>query len=137
MKKIILRGATSNNLKNIDLEIPWYSLSVVTGLSGSGKSSLALDTIHSESRRRYLESMSTYARQFLEKIDKPEFDSLEGLPPSICIESRNNIKNSRSTVGTMTEIYDYLRVIFSKIGEIHCPECQRSEERRVGKECER
>ena len=125
MKKIILRGATSNNLKNIDLEIPWYSLSVVTGLSGSGKSSLALDTIHSESRRRYLESMSTYARQFLEKIDKPEFDSLEGLPPSICIESRNNIKNSRSTVGTMTEIYDYLRVIFSKIGEIHCPDCQK------------
>ena len=123
MKKIHLKGASGNNLKNVDVEIPWYSLSVVTGLSGSGKSSLALDTIHSESRRRYLESMSTYARQFLEKIDKPEFSSLEGLPPSICIESRNNIKNSRSTVGTMTEIYDYLRVVFSKIGDIYCPEC--------------
>ena len=81
MKKIHLKGASGNNLKNVDVEIPWYSLSVVTGLSGSGKSSLALDTIHSESRRRYLESMSTYARQFLEKIDKPEFVSLDGLPP--------------------------------------------------------
>ena len=119
MKKIHLKGASGNNLKSVDVEIPWYSLSVVTGLSGSGKSSLALDTIHSESRRRYLESMSTYARQFLEKIDKPEFVSLDGLPPSICIESRNNIKNSRSTVGTMTEIYDYLRVVFSKIGDKH------------------
>ena len=123
MKKIHLKGASGNNLKSVDVEIPWYSLSVVTGLSGSGKSSLALDTIHSESRRRYLESMSTYARQFLEKIDKPEFVSLDGLPPSICIESRNNIKNSRSTVGTMTEIYDYLRVVFSKIGDIYCPKC--------------
>ena len=123
MKKIHLKGASGNNLKSVDVEIPWYSLSVVTGLSGSGKSSLALDTIHSESRRRYLESMSTYARQFLEKIDKPEFVSLDGLPPSICIESRNNIKNSSSTVGTMTEIYDYLRVVFSKIGDIYCPKC--------------
>ncbi len=122
-KKISIKGANANNLNNIDLEIPWYSLSVITGLSGSGKSSLALDTIHSESRRRYLESMSTYARQFLEKIEKPDVYSLEGLPPSICIESRNNIKNSRSTVGTMTEIYDFIRIIFSKIGEIHCPEC--------------
>ena len=122
-KKISIKGANANNLNNIDLEIPWYSLSVITGLSGSGKSSLALDTIHSESRRRYLESMSTYARQFLEKIEKPDVYSLEGLPPSICIESRNNIKNSRSTVGTMTEIYDFIRIVFSKIGEIHCPEC--------------
>jgi excinuclease ABC subunit A len=124
MKKLIsIEGASSNNLKKISCQIPWYSLCVITGLSGSGKSSLAIDTIHSESRRRYLESLSTYARQFLEKIEKPEVTTLKGLPPSICIESRNTVKNSRSTVGTLTEIYDYMRVIFSRIGSLYCPEC--------------
>jgi len=124
MKKLIsIEGASSNNLKKISCQIPWYSLCVITGLSGSGKSSLAIDTIHSESRRRYLESLSTYARQFLEKIEKPEVTTLNGLPPSICIESRNTVKNSRSTVGTLTEIYDYMRVIFSRVGSIYCPEC--------------
>ena len=122
-KKISVKGAANNNLKNINVEIPWHSLCVITGLSGSGKSTLALETIHGESRRRYLESLSTYARQFLEKIDKPEIERLEGLPPSIAIESRNKIKNSRSTVGTMTEIYDFIRIIYSKIGDIFCPEC--------------
>ncbi|MBA4729131.1 MAG: excinuclease ABC subunit UvrA [Candidatus Dadabacteria bacterium] len=123
-QKISVTGAKNNNLKNIDAQIPWHSLCVITGLSGSGKSTLALETIHGESRRRYLESLSTYARQFLEKIDKPEIDNIEGLPPSIAIESRNKIKNSRSTVGTMTEVYDYLRIIYSKIGEIFCPQCK-------------
>lgn len=126
MKKLIsIEGASSNNLKKISCKIPWYSLCVVTGLSGSGKSSLAIDTIHAESRRRYLESLSTYARQFLEKIEKPEVISLDGVPPSICIESRNTIKNSRSTVGTLTEVYDYMRVIFSRIGHIYCTECEK------------
>ena len=92
-QKISVTGAKNNNLKNIDAQIPWHSLCVITGLSGSGKSTLALETIHGESRRRYLESLSTYARQFLEKIDKPEIDNIEGLPPSIAIESRNKIKN--------------------------------------------
>ena len=124
MKKLIsIEGASSNNLKKISCEIPWYSLCVITGLSGSGKSSLGIETIHAESRRRYLESLSTYARQFLEKIDKPKIVSLNGVPPSICIESRNTVKNSRSTVGTLTEIYDYMRVIYSRIGSIYCTDC--------------
>ena len=124
MKKFIsIEGASSNNLKEISCEIPWYSLCVITGLSGSGKSSLGIETIHAESRRRYLESLSTYARQFLEKIDKPKIVSLNGVPPSICIESRNSVKNSRSTVGTLTEIYDYMRVIYSRIGSIYCTDC--------------
>ena len=122
-KEIRISGAGQNNLKNIDLNIPWYTLCVVTGLSGSGKSSLAIDTIHAESRRRYLESLSTYARQFLERIDKPKVISIDGAPPSISIESRNNVKNSRSTVGTLTEIYDYMRVIYSRIGKIYCTDC--------------
>ena len=122
-KEIRILGAAQNNLKGIDVNIPWYNLCVVTGLSGSGKSSLAIDTIHAESRRRYLESLSTYARQFLEKIDKPKVLSIDGAPPSISIESRNNVKNSRSTVGTLTEVYDYMRVIYSRIGKIYCTEC--------------
>ena len=126
MKKIIsIEGASSNNLKKISCEIPWYSLCVITGLSGSGKSSLAIGTIHAESRRRYLESLSTYARQFLEKIEKPQITSLNGVPPSICIESRNTVKNSRSTVGTLTEIYDYMRVIYSRVGRIFCVDCHK------------
>ncbi|HIC76830.1 MAG TPA: excinuclease ABC subunit UvrA, partial [Candidatus Dadabacteria bacterium] len=122
-KKISVVGAFQNNLKGIDLQIPWYKLCVITGLSGSGKSSLAIETIHSESRRRYLESLSTYARQFLEKIDKPNVDSIDGIPPSISIEGRNSVKNSRSTVGTSTDIYDYIRIIFSRVGDIYCPHC--------------
>ena len=122
-KKISVVGASQNNLKGIDFQIPWYTLCVVTGLSGSGKSSLAIETIHSESRRRYLESLSTYARQFLERIDKPNVLSIDGVPPSISIESRNSVKNSRSTVGTLTDIYDYMRIIFSRSGKIYCPDC--------------
>ncbi|MEE2701670.1 MAG: excinuclease ABC subunit UvrA [Thermodesulfobacteriota bacterium] len=122
-KKISVVGASQNNLKGIDFQIPWYQLCVVTGLSGSGKSSLAIETIHSESRRRYLESLSTYARQFLERIDKPNVLSIDGVPPSISIESRNSVKNSRSTVGTLTDIYDYMRIIFSRSGKIYCPDC--------------
>ena len=121
--KISVVGASQNNLKGIDFQIPWYQLCVVTGLSGSGKSSLAIETIHSESRRRYLESLSTYARQFLERIDKPNVLSIDGVPPSISIESRNSVKNSRSTVGTLTDIYDYMRIIFSRSGKIYCPDC--------------
>ena len=126
MEKVItIEGASSNNLKKVNCQIPWYSLCVVTGLSGSGKSSLAIGTIHAESRRRYLESLSTYARQFLEKIEKPQITSLNGVPPSICIESRNTVKNSRSTVGTLSEIYDYMRIVYSRVGSIFCVDCHK------------
>ena len=121
-QKISVIGAKNNNLKNIDVQIPWHSLCVITGLSEESLHWL-LKRFTVRVEDRYLESLSTYARQFLEKIDKPEIDNIEGLPPSIAIESRNKIKNSRSTVGTMTEIYDYLRIIYSKIGEIFCPQC--------------
>lgn len=121
--EIRVLGARENNLKNIDVSVPWYKYTVITGLSGSGKSSLALDTIYAEGLRRYVECLSTYARQFLERVDRPQMDDIRGLPPSIAIESRNQIKTSRSTVGTTTEIYDYLRLLFAKIGKIFCPEC--------------
>jgi excinuclease ABC subunit A len=121
--RIIVRGAREHNLKNIDVEIPRDQLVVITGLSGSGKSSLAFDTIYAEGQRRYVESLSAYARQFLEQMEKPEVDSIEGLSPAISIEQKTTSKNPRSTVGTVTEIYDYLRVLFARVGIPHCPSC--------------
>src|SRR6266581_380248 len=123
--RIVIRGAREHNLKNIDLEIPRDQLVVITGLSGSGKSSLAFDTIFAEGQRRYVESLSAYARQFLEQMEKPDVDSIEGLSPAISIEQRTTSRNPRSTVGTVTEIYDYLRLLYASIGGPHCPSCGR------------
>jgi excinuclease ABC subunit A len=123
LKKIVIRGARQHNLKNIHLEIPRNTLTVVTGLSGSGKSSLAFDTLYAEGQRRYVESLSAYARQFLDQMERPDVDSVEGLSPSIAIEQKTTSRSPRSTVGTITEIYDYLRVVFSAIGTPHCPKC--------------
>ncbi len=114
MKSIVIRGAREHNLKNIDLELPRDALVVVSGLSGSGKSSLAFDTIFAEGQRRYVESLSSYARQFLGRLDKPDLDSIEGLSPSIAIEQKTTHRNPRSTVGTVTEIYDYLRLLYAQ-----------------------
>ncbi len=125
MKSIVIRGAREHNLKNIDLEIPRDALVVVSGLSGSGKSSLAFDTIFAEGQRRYVESLSSYARQFLGRLDKPDVDSIEGLSPAIAIEQKTTHRNPRSTVGTVTEVYDYLRLLFARIGISHCPSCGR------------
>lgn len=125
MNKITIKGARTNNLKNINLEIPKNKITVITGLSGSGKSSLAFDTIYAEGQRRYVESLSAYARQFLEMMDKPDVDLIDGLSPSIAIEQHAPSKNPRSTVGTVTEIYDYLRLLFARIGKPHCPKCKR------------
>jgi excinuclease ABC subunit A len=121
--RIVIRGAREHNLKSIDLEIPRDRLVVITGLSGSGKSSLAFDTIYAEGQRRYVESLSAYARQFLEQMEKPDVDSIEGLSPAISIEQKTTSKNPRSTVGTVTEIYDYLRVLYARVGTPHCPKC--------------
>ena len=123
LKKIVIRGARQHNLKNINLEIPRNTLTVITGLSGSGKSSLAFDTLYAEGQRRYVESLSAYARQFLDQMERPEVDSVEGLSPSIAIEQKTTTRSPRSTVGTITEIYDYLRVVYSAIGTPHCPNC--------------
>lgn len=123
--KLIVRGAREHNLKNIDVELPRNKLVVISGLSGSGKSSLAFDTIFAEGQRRYMESLSSYARQFLGRMDKPDIDYIEGLSPAISIEQKTTHKNPRSTVGTVTEIYDYYRLLFSRIGVPHCPECGR------------
>ena len=125
IKSIKVRGARVHNLKNIDVEIPRDKLVVLTGISGSGKSSLAFDTIYAEGQRRYVESLSTYARQFLGLMDKPDVDAIEGLSPAISIDQRSVSANPRSTVGTITEIYDYLRLIFARIGHVHCPTCGR------------
>jgi len=122
-EEIVIRGAREHNLKNIDVTIPRNKLVVITGLSGSGKSTLAFDTIYAEGQRRYVESLSTYARQFLEQMDKPDVDSIEGLSPAISIQPRSTSKNPRSTVGTVTEIYDYLRLLFARIGHPFCPQC--------------
>jgi len=122
-KQIVVKGAKIHNLKNIDVEIPRDKLTVITGLSGSGKSSLAFDTIYAEGQRRYVESLSTYARQFLGLMDKPEVESIEGLSPAISIDQKTASRNPRSTVGTVTEIYDYLRLLYAKVGRPHCPEC--------------
>ncbi|HXJ15821.1 MAG TPA: excinuclease ABC subunit UvrA [Candidatus Polarisedimenticolia bacterium] len=123
LKNIVIRGARQHNLKNISLEIPRNTLTVITGLSGSGKSSLAFDTLYAEGQRRYVESLSAYARQFLDQMERPEVDAVEGLSPSIAIEQKTTTRSPRSTVGTITEIYDYLRVVFSAIGTPHCPKC--------------
>ncbi len=125
MDKLIIKGARQHNLKNIDLELPKNKLIVFTGLSGSGKSSLAFDTIYAEGQRRYVESLSSYARQFLGIMDKPDVDSIEGLSPSISIDQKSTSHNPRSTVGTVTEIYDYMRLLFARIGHPHCPNCGR------------
>jgi excinuclease ABC subunit A len=122
-KFIEIVGARSHNLKNINCKIPRGKITTITGVSGSGKSSLAFDTLFAEGQRRYVESLSTYARQFLEKMDRPDVEAIHGIPPAIAIEQRNTVKNARSTVGTASEIYDYLRLLFAKIGEVFCPEC--------------
>ena len=123
--KIIIKGAREHNLKNIDVELPRDKLIVMTGLSGSGKSSLAFDTIYADGQRRYVESLSSYARQFLGQMDKPDVDSIEGLSPAISIDQKTTSRNPRSTVGTVTEIYDYLRLLYARIGIPHCPICGR------------
>ncbi|MCD6379819.1 excinuclease ABC subunit A, partial [bacterium] len=123
MNNIVIRGARQNNLKDINLELPRRSVIAITGVSGSGKSSLAFDTIYAEGQRRYIESISTYARQFLEKLEKPDIDSIEGLSPTIAIRRKNTVKSARSTVGTATEIYDCLRLLFARIGRTVCPVC--------------
>ena len=121
MDKIIIKGARENNLKNIDIELPKNKMIVMTGLSGSGKSSLAFDTIYAEGQRRYVESLSAYARQFLGGSEKPDVDSIEGLSPAISIDQKTTHNNPRSTVGTVTEIYDYLRLLFARVGVPYCP----------------
>src|SRR4026209_2710876 len=118
-----IRGARTHNLRGIDLDLPRDRLIVITGLSGSGKSSLAFDTIYAEGQRRYVESVSAYARQFLSVMEKPDVDHIEGLSPAIAIEQKAPSHNPRSTVGTITEIYDYLRLLFARIGKPHCPTC--------------
>ena len=123
INSIEIKGARVHNLKNIDISIPRDKLVILTGLSGSGKSSLAFDTIFAEGHRRFVESLSSYARMFLGQLDKPDVDSIEGLSPAISIDQKTTSKNPRSTVGTVTEIYDYLRLLYSRLGTVHCPEC--------------
>src|SRR3972149_7221538 len=120
---LIIEGARQNNLKNISLQIPHNKVTVITGISGSGKSSLAFDTIFAEGQWRYIESLSTYTRMFIEKIDRPDVDAIRNIRPAIAIEQKNPVRTARSTVGTATEIYDYLRLLFAKIGRIECPRC--------------
>src|SRR5213594_323853 len=120
---IVIRGAREHNLRNLTLRLPRQSLIVITGVSGSGKSSLAFDTLYAEGQRRYVESLSAYARQFLGQMEKPEVDAIEGLSPAIAIEQRSAGSNPRSTVATITEIYDYLRLLFARLGVQHCPRC--------------
>src|SRR3954462_4773721 len=122
-KEIVIKGAREHNLRDISLTLPRNRFVVFTGLSGSGKSSLAFDTLYAEGQRRYLESLSAYARQFMEQMSKPEVDSIDGLSPSISIEQKNISRNPRSTVGTVTEIYDFLRLLYARTGLPHCPNC--------------
>ena len=130
-KNIIIKGARENNLKNIDLELPRNKFIVITGLSGSGKSSLAFDTIYAEGQRRYVESLSSYARQFLGQMEKPDVDYIEGLSPAISIDQKTTNSNPRSTVGTITEIYDYLRLLFARVGTPHCHKCGKEVEKQT------
>src|SRR5512134_627178 len=123
LDRISVHGARQHNLKNIDVAIPRNTFTVITGLSGSGKSSLAFDTIYAEGQRRYVETLSPYARQFLDQMERPEVDSIDGLSPAISIEQKTTSRSPRSTVGTITEIYDYLRLLYSSIGVPHCPNC--------------
>jgi excinuclease ABC subunit A len=120
---IRLRGVRHNNLKNFDLDLPLHRLIVITGLSGSGKSSLAFDTLYAEGQRRYIETFSPYARQFFDRMDKPQVDSIEGIPPAIAIEQRNAVRSTRSTVGTMTEICDHMKVLWPHLAQLHCRGC--------------
>src|SRR5574344_2123019 len=122
---IFVKGARVHNLKNVDVEIPRDKLVVFTGVSGSGKSSLAFDTLYAEGHRRYVESLSAYARQFLSMMEKPDVDTIEGLSPAISIEQKSTSHNPRSTVGTITEIHDYLRLLYARVGTPHCPQCGR------------
>jgi len=133
-ESIVIRGAKEHNLKSIDLELPRNKLIVVTGLSGSGKSSLAFDTIYAEGQRRYVESLSSYARQFLEQLQKPDVEFISGLSPAIAIEQRTAGANPRSTVATQTEIYDYLRLLFARVGKVHCYQCGDPIERQSSQE---
>src|SRR5580704_575402 len=121
---IRLRGVRQNNLKNIDLDVPLNQLIVITGLSGSGKSSLAFETLFAEGQRRYIETFSPYARQFLDRMDKPQVDSIEGIPPAIAIGQRNTVKSTRATVGTMTEITDFVKAFWPAVAQLHCRKCQ-------------
>ena len=130
-EKLIIRGAREHNLKDISLDLPRDSLIVFTGLSGSGKSSLAFDTIFAEGQRRYVESLSAYARQFLGQMDKPDVDFIEGLSPAVSIDQKSTSKNPRSTVGTITEVYDYLRLLYARAGRPHCPVCHAPIERQT------
>src|SRR2546426_11540222 len=125
LDRITVHGARQHNLKNIDLEIPRNTFTVITGLSGSGKSSLAFDTIYAEGQRRYVETLSPYARQFLDQMERPDVDSIDGLSPAISIEQKTTSRSPRSTVGTITEIYDYLRLLYASAGQPHCPNCHR------------
>ena len=118
-----IEGARQNNLKNISLEIPHDRLTVVTGVSGSGKSSLAFDTLFAEGQWRYIESLSTYARMFLDRVDRPDVDRIEHIRPAVALEQKNPVRTARSTVGTATEVYDYLRLLYAKVGRVHCPAC--------------
>ena len=122
---IVIKGAREHNLKNVDITIPRDKLVVITGLSGSGKSSLAFDTMYAEGQRRYVESLSSYARMFLGQMSKPDLDSIDGLSPAVSIDQKTTSRNPRSTVGTTTEIYDYLRLLYARVGIPHCPECGR------------
>jgi excinuclease ABC subunit A len=124
-KYIVVRGAREHNLHSIDVNIPRDKVVVITGLSGSGKSSLAFDTIYAEGKRKYMESLSTYARQFMDQLQKPDVESIEGLPPTIAIEQRGGGHNPRSTVATTTEVYDYLRLLFARLGSPHCCVCHK------------
>jgi excinuclease ABC subunit A len=129
IESIVLRGARQNNLKNLSLELPVNKLIVITGVSGSGKSTLAFDTIYAEGQRRYVETFSAYARQFLDRMDKPAVDSIEGIPPAIAIDQSNPVRTSRSTVGTMTELNDYIKLVYARLSHLHCPDCQREVKR--------
>jgi len=122
---IVIRGARTHNLKNIDLSLPAGKLVIITGVSGSGKSSLAFDTIYAEGQRRYVESLSAYARQFLERMEKPDVDRIDGIAPAIAIRQKNTVRNPRSTVGTTTEIHDYMRLLFARVGRTFCRNCGR------------
>ena len=122
---ITVRGARQHNLRNVSVSIPRNTLTVVTGLSGSGKSSLAFDTIYAEGQRRYVETLSAYARQFLDQMERPDVDAIDGLSPAISIEQKTTSRSPRSTVGTITEIYDYLRLLYASVGQPHCPNCHR------------
>jgi len=131
---ISVRGARQHNLRDINVRIPRNTLTVVTGLSGSGKSSLAFDTIYAEGQRRYVETLSAYARQFLDQIERPDVDSIEGLSPAISIEQKTTSRSPRSTVGTITEIYDYLRLLYASVGTPHCPNCGKAISRQTGEQ---